>query len=373
MKALFISTDSSIPDVTSATRMRMQAYAEAIGEMHVLLRAKRARTTTDGAITIHEVCVAKPLIPFKLAKHAHAIIKKYDIDIVSTQDPFEYGWVGMKACKGTKAKLHVQIHTDLFSPWFTRGSSSVALLNRIRLMMADRVLPKADGIRVVAPRIERSLRARYKNSIVSPVIIPIAMPDVQKESTALEAPFPFTLLAAARLEPEKRLHDLIHAVAEVRKLYPTVGLVLAGEGRERGALRALARTHGIENYVRFLGTRADVPDLMGAAHAYIQTSAYEGYGLALVEAARNDLPIITTNVGIVGDVLLPGTHALVSEPGDIQGIVQHIRALIEDNRLRITLAQAAEQAVREHLLVYANQPQMIADDLRDTVEKARLV
>lgn len=367
MKALFISTDSSIPDVTSATRLRMQAYADAIGEMHVLLRGRKARTTTDGAITIHEVRVPKHLIPFKLQEHARSIIETYGIDIVSTQDPFEYGWVGLKACKGTKAKLHVQIHTDLFSPWFTRGPLLVSLLNRIRLMLADKVLPQADGIRVVAPRIERALVARYKGRIQAPVVIPIASPDVGAEQRTLEAPFPFTLLTAARLEAEKRLEDLLCAVAEVRKTYPTVGLIVAGGGRERMRLRLCARSFGIENHVRFLGARADVGDLMGAAHAYVQSSAYEGYGLSLVEAARKDLPIVTTNVGIVGDVLVGGTHALVSEPGDIDGLVQNIKALIEDNRLRITLAQAAHQAVDEHLAHYQNQPQMIADDLKRIV------
>ena len=363
MKALFISTDSSIPDVTSATRIRMQAYAESIGEMHVLLRAKKSRTTTDGAITIHEVRLAKHLIPFMLARHARAIIKKYDIDIVSTQDPFEYGWVGMLAVKGTKAKLHIQLHTDPFSPLFRTGT----YLNCIRTVLMDWVLPKADGIRVVAPRLERALRARYGNRIPEPVVIPIAVPNLHREGKELEAPFQFTLLTAARLEPEKRLDELLRIVAEVRKTYPVLGLVIAGDGRERSALRHLAHTLGIENYVRFLGARSDVIDLMGAAHAYVQVSAYEGYGLALVEAARQRLPIITTNVGLVGDVLIPERHVLATDPDKLGGIREHIQTLIEDNRLRITLAAAAYEAVEAHLQAFENQPEMVAQDLRAVV------
>lgn len=368
MKALFISNDRSIPDVGSATRARMQAYAEEIGEMHVLLRGKEARTTTDGAITIHEVRISRLLVPFMLQRHARILIEKYALEIVSAQDPFEHGWVAMRiGKKNPNVKVHIQVHTDFLSPWFTYGYSRASVLNRVRTIMADIVLPRANGIRVVSERVKRSLIARYGSRIPDVVVIPIAAPESIPQQDTSAPPFPFTLLAVSRLESEKRVADLLRVLVEVRKRYPETGLVIAGDGRERESLRALVRVLGISSHVRFLGSRSDVRGLMRAAHVFVQASAYEGYGVTFVEAGCASLPIVTTDVGIVGDVLLPNVHVLTAHVGDVMQLARHITSLIEDNALRTSLSLAAHQAVTEHLALFQNQPAMIAADLRHTL------
>lgn len=370
MKALFISNDRSIPDVASATRARMQAYADRIGEMHVLLRGITPRTTSDGSITIHEVRVSRFLVPFMLQRHARILIKKYGIEIVSAQDPFEHGWVAMRiGKKDPKVKVHIQVHTDFLSPWFRYGYSKQAFLNHIRVFMADRVLPRADGIRVVSERVKRSLIARYGDRIPEPVVIPIAAPEVPVEDAEVAPPFPFTLLAVSRLEPEKRVGDLLRVLAQVRKRYPEAGLVIAGDGRERARLRHMAQSLGLDDQVRFLGARSDVRSVMRSAHVFVQASAFEGYGLTLIESALASLPIVTTDVGIVGDVLLPNTHALVAHVGDVLQLTNHVVSLIEDNALRTALSLAAHQAVTEHLSLYRDQPGMIAHDLKNTLAR----
>lgn len=346
----------------------MQAYAEEIGEMHVLLRGKEARTTTDGAITIHEVRISRFLVPFMLQRHARILVEKYGIEIVSAQDPFEHGWVAMRIGKtNPNVNVHIQVHTDFLSPWFTYGYSKASMLNRVRAVMADIVLPQADGIRVVSERVKRSLVARYGERIPEAVVIPIAAPESVPQQDTVVPPFTFTLLAVSRLESEKRVGDLLRVLAEVRKRYPETGLVIAGDGRERESLKEQARALGIDDHVRFLGSRSDVRGLMRSAHTFVQASAYEGYGVTLVEAGCASLPIVTTDVGIVGDVLLPNVHVLMAHVGDVMQIARHVTNLIEDNALRTSLSLAAHQAVTEHLALFENQPAMIAADLRHTV------
>lgn len=366
MRALFISNDRSIPDVASATRARMQEYADRIGEMHVVLRGAKARTTNDGAITIHEFRISRFLVPFMLQRHARILIKKHAIEVVSAQDPFEHGWVAMRAVRDKSAKLHIQVHTDFLSPWYRQGYTPTALVNHIRVAMADIVLPKADGIRVVSERVKRSLVARYGDRIVEPVVIPIAVPDAEEPSHAAP-PFTFTLVAVSRLVPEKRVGDILRVLATVRKRYPNTGLVIAGDGPERMALRQLAVALHLTDHVRFLGARADIASVLKSGHAFVHASEYEGYGLVLLEAALAGVPIVSTDVGLIGDVLKPNVHALVTHVHDVMQMARNVEQLIEDNALRTALSLAAHQAAQEHREEYRNQPEMVANELKALV------
>lgn len=341
----------------------MQAYADRIGEMHVLLRGERARSTNDGSISIHEFRISKFLVPFMLQRHARILIKKHRIQIVSSQDPFEHGWVAMRAVRNSAVKLHIQVHTDFLSPWFRYGYTQQALLNHVRVWMADIVLPKANGIRVVSERVKRSLMARYGDRIVEPVVIPIAMREEEESFTVPQPPFPFTLLAVSRLEPEKRVADILRAFGKLHKKYPEIGLVLAGDGSEQRRLRHLAQVLHIEDRVRFLGARADISEVMRSAHVYVHASAYEGYGLTLIEAASAGLPIVSTDVGIVGDVLQSNVSALVVHVGDTMQMAKLIESLVEDESLRTSMSLAAHQAAHEHLEKFQDQPMRIAEDL----------
>ena len=367
MKVLFLSTDASIPDVASATRQRMQGYADEIGELHVLMRSNRNQTTEDGSIIIHEIRTGKLLALWRMSRYARMLIHKCGIELVSTQDPFEYGLIGYWATRGTYARLHVQVHTDFLSPWFAHGYTRQALLNHVRVWIAAFVLPRAHGIRVVAPRVKRLILARFGTHIAEPSVIPVLVSIDRLERSEVAHPFPITLLVLGRLEPEKRFQDAIHALAHLRKKHPDAGLIVAGSGSEGARLRHEVHALQLDGWVRFLGERSDVAQLMAASDIFLQTSAYEGYSRTLVEAAYAGLPIVTTDVGIVGDVLKSEVHVLVSHVGDVISLTENIERYLADASYRMQLAHAAQEAVMVHLKAYENQAVMIAHDLRDTI------
>ncbi|HEX8591138.1 MAG TPA: glycosyltransferase, partial [Candidatus Paceibacterota bacterium] len=302
MNVLFISNDPSVFVDGTPTRERVRTYAKHIadegGELHILTRARATVTIDDGSLHLHSVRTGKLLSPFVLARAGKKLIESHAINIVSAQDPFEHGIASLWAVRGTKAKLHVQAHTDFLSPWFTRSGIyrspkvRMPLLNRMRVRIADRVLPRADGIRVVSERIRDSITSKYGQAVPQPSVIPIPVPT--EVAPKVEFPphaFKFALLSVGRLEPEKRIEDILAAVARLKDVYPSLGLFLANTGREEKKLKRMARALGIADRVVFLGHRPDVRGLMRSAQAFIQASSYEGYGMALIEAALARLPI----------------------------------------------------------------------------------
>lgn len=369
MKVLFIGSDPSLSE-EGVSRKRMRTYAAAIGELHIITSASNDFSVSDGPLHITGVRVARIRRVSVLASRAHSLIVEAGIEVVSAQDPFEHGLAALRAVKGTQAKLHIQLHTDYLSRWFTRSGNFRAprvpmpLLNAMRRRIADTVLPQASGIRVVSSRLRISLIERYGKRIPDPTVIPVQVSTTVPASVRLPShPFTFALITVGRLEPEKRIEDIIAALALIRDAYPAVGLFVVGEGSERGRLERMAKEKGLEQRIIFTGARSDAVALMQGAQAYIQASAFEGYGRTLIEAALARIPIITTDVGIVGEVFRGYEDVLSAPVGDPAALASHIRALVEDSGTRTTLAMHAEAAVQKHLAETDSTPEAIARDL----------
>ncbi len=367
MNLLLIANDPQVFNEASEVRSQLRTYASAVGNLHVLSRSKGSMNVShEGPLMLH---------PYKgsrlaMSRAARAIIQEYDIQVVSAEDPFEYGLIAFKAVEGTKVKLHIQVHTDFLSPWFIKGGGfrsprvRVPFLNHWRRQLADKVLPAAHGIRTVSKRVRDSLMAYYETAIVSPSVIPIPVGNVVPPAIALpEHGFSFALITASGLEPEKRIEDVLYALARIRFDYPAVGLFIVGTGSEEGSLKRLVRKLGLTSRVIFINEeRADVWGLMQSAQAYIQSSAYEGYGRSLVQAALARLPIITTDVGIVGEVFA-GYHDVLSAPiADPAALAVHIRGLVDDHQARALLSIEAQKTAREHVESAGNISSRIAED-----------
>ncbi len=372
MKVLFLSNDPALFVEGSEVRTRMRSYAEAIGELSIISRASTSQEIHEGPLHLYGVRTGKLFSPLVLAFRAHTLILKQGIEIVSAQDPFEHGWAALRAVQGTPARLHIQVHTDFLSPWFrsSLGVSSfpMRLLNRIRVLIADNVIPHAAGVRVVSKRIQTSLVKRYASRIKEVRIVPIAIPsDVQEEVPLPPASFTFSLLAVGRLESEKRLEDVLKALHRIHPQYPSIGLYIAGSGREESRLKNMVRALGLTERVVFLGARTDAQGLMRNANAFVQASAYEGYGRTLVEAALARVPIITTDVGVVGEIFEGYRDVLSVPPGDPAAIAVQIVGLIEDESARHSLVINAEIAARKHLASSEETIRAITEDLRRTL------
>ncbi len=378
MNVLFLGSDPSIFVPGSPAYIRLAIYADTIGTLHVLSRGKHTKEVgAKPNLILHAIKGPKIFSYYFLLKKARSLIKVENIALVSAQDPFEHGWIAARAVSGTNARLHIQVHTDFRSPWFVKdkslrsATSHVSVINRIRRNIADQVLPQAAGIRTVSERVKTSLVERYGTNIPEPSVLPIGVSSsIPPRVSFPMQPYKFTLITVGRLEPEKRIEDIFIALKRIRGQYPSVGLMIVGSGRERGALERATKKHGIQDRVTFLGNRPDAWGLIQSAEAYIQASGYEGYGRTFVEAALAKVPIITTDVGIIGEVFTGYDDVLSVPPGDPAALAVQIVGLIEDGQARKLLVMNAERKARAHLEAYTDLPQRIADDLSRVLNHA---
>jgi glycosyltransferase involved in cell wall biosynthesis len=131
---------------------------------------------------------------------------------------------------------------------------------------------------------------------------------------ALGAGVEFVRLAAGRLMWKKDYPTMLRAMAR----QPAGVLWIAGEGPLEAELQAQARESGVR--VRFLGERADLPELMNAADALVLSSVVEGLPMVLLEAAASGLPCVTTRAGGAAEAVENGRTGFVTESGDAEAL-----------------------------------------------------
>jgi glycosyltransferase involved in cell wall biosynthesis len=150
-----------------------------------------------------------------------------------------------------------------------------------------------------------------------------------------------------RLAPEKDQALLIDAMAPL--LDDSHRLVIVGGGAESAALRErIARTPG-GRYVHMLGARRDVEDILAALDAFALTSRTEGLPLVLLEAMATGVPVLSTAVGGIPDLVEHRVTGLLSLAGDRMAITRQLARLSEDGTLSRRLGEAGrDEVVRRH-------------------------
>lgn len=149
----------------------------------------------------------------------------------------------------------------------------------------------------------------------------------------------------ARLVPIKA-HDVFLAMAaRVRQTYSTAVFVIVGDGELRTSLEQRAVDLGLAGAVRFLGWRADIDRLYADIDVVVLTSRNEGSPVALIEAMAAGVPVVSTEVGGVADVVQHGATGLLAPMDDDAALARHVVTLLGDRDLGRRMGQRGRATV----------------------------
>lgn len=160
------------------------------------------------------------------------------------------------------------------------------------------------------------------------------------------------IIQVSRIEEGKGHAVHLAALGELKDRQDWTAWIVGGAQRPAeqalmDRLQSMARALGIEQRVRFVGERCDVANLLRAADIFCQPNVRpEGLGLVFVEAACCDLPVVTSAIGGIVEIL--DDHcAVLLPPGNAAEVAAALRRLIESDSLRRTLGQAGHHRVGE--------------------------
>lgn len=133
----------------------------------------------------------------------------------------------------------------------------------------------------------------------------------------------------ARLVPVKCHDDFFRAAAAVYAQRQKIAFLVVGDGELREWAGARVRELGIEPVVHFLGWEKDMNEIYPELDILALTSRNEGLPTVIIEAMAAGVPVVSTRVGSVGDLIGTG-EGFVVEPGDVEGIARGMVEILDD-------------------------------------------
>jgi glycosyltransferase involved in cell wall biosynthesis len=151
----------------------------------------------------------------------------------------------------------------------------------------------------------------------------------------------------AALRPEKDHATFLRMAALVREKLPATRFLVIGEGPERPALERLSRDLNLENAVKFLGNRSDVPELLSALDVFVLTSQMEASPVSIMEAMACGKPVVAPRVGSIGESVIDGVTGYLVEPGSAVRAAERLLRLLTDPALAQRMGRAGRERVCE--------------------------
>lgn len=350
MKVLSIGSDRSLFIRDSEAQKRIKEYGKLFDELHIVVFSGARLGNSDIELgdnifiypTNHRYNILYLWNIFLIIKNFKLKIKNSQNDfVISCQDPFESGLAGWLASLWLKLPLHIQIHTDIFSPYF----SAESFMNKVRVSLAKFLLPRAYGIRAVSERIKQSLIAQFPSYQLPITNLPIFV-DIKKIQNAKikidlrqkYSGYDFIILMASRLTREKNIGMAVGAMAEIIKKSPIADyrlpknplLLIVGDGPEKEYIQSLIADYRLQNNAVIEPWTNDLISYYKSADLFLLTSNYEGYGRTIVESMAAGLPVVMTGVGLAGELLVDDLDGRVVPVGDMRALAGVVSELMKD-------------------------------------------
>lgn len=121
--------------------------------------------------------------------------------------------------------------------------------------------------------------------------------------------------------------------------------LVIGDGREGEKLKGFVMGNNLQDFVRFLGYRTDVPALLNTIDMVVIPSVQESFGRVALEAMAMKVPLIATNVGGLPELVDDGITGILVPPKDVDSLSNAIKYLIDNSRLRKKMGDAGRKRV----------------------------
>lgn len=216
---------------------------------------------------------------------------------------------------------------------------------RAGIWLKIRLAKKIVAISNATVQVLQSLGADLSKVEKIPLGIEPYICDLQGYSNIIDGRY---ILSASHIQAKKRQEDAIKALGRLADEIPDLSLVIIGHNYDPDyyqELRRLTGVLGLERRVHFLGKRDDVLSLMKTASALILCSDSEGFPWVILEAMSVGLPVVASDCGGPGEIIVNGLNGSLVAVGDIDGYVRALRQILLDPRWAASLVKNASDLV----------------------------
>lgn len=285
-------------------------------------------------------------------------LKAFDPDIVHVASPFHTGlrfiWFARKLNKPLVMSFHT--HVMDMAKFYKLGFLQKPLWSINRYFYA-----KADYRWATSKRVQAELIAHnfgptgiWRRGVDPEVFSPKHRDEAVRHRLTDGHPERTLLLFVGRVAPEKQIEQIKHVLETV----PNTHLAIIGDGPFRDKLEKIYE--GLP--VTFAGylKGQDLSAAYCAADIFVFPSAIETFGLVVAEAMATGLPVVTSRVGGIPELIESGVNGYIFEPNDVAQMSAYVQELASDENKRKAMGQKAHESV-QHLTWPAIMDEFVAD------------
>jgi phosphatidylinositol alpha 1,6-mannosyltransferase len=352
---ILLGADTFAPDVNGAARFAERLATGLAGrghEVHVAAPSPTGPAGTEGFgdVTVHRVRSHRypwhenfqVCLPWQAGPATADILRRVRPDVVHVQAHFVVGR-GLAAAAGDVPL----VATNHFMPENLFAHARVPELLRsaaARWAWRDvrNVFGRADALTAPTPRAVELLTG----ATGLPATAISCGIDAERYAGGVERPD--TVLFVGRLDQEKRVDELLRAVA----LVPGARLEVVGDGTERAAWHRLADELGIADRVVWHGFVSE-EDLVAAYRrcaVFCMPGIAELQSLVTLEAMAAGKPVVAADAMALPHLVRPGRNGWLFPPGDVDALAVRLRALLSDADTRRRMGAASHEIVGHHAL-----------------------
>lgn len=354
MRVLMLSQDPNIIKPSGEAHLRMLEYTKLFDELHIMVTVNDSDIfLPSGNLFIYALSGVFPLNFLRIITQGYKILCKRRIDVISVQAPDEYGLIGFLLSKLFDVPLQIQVHTDIMSPWYRRASWK----EFTRYWLARFLIPRSSSVRVVSQRVRNSIyRTKFgiRTELSTVRVLPI-FTDTSKFLSAIRDSriddrfhnYSFKMIAVGRfVEKEKNFNMLIEIMRDFVKICADALLVIVGDGPNKKNYELKIKNYGLSRNVILESWRDNLPSFYKSFDLYLMSSNYEGWGRTVIEAMASGLPVIITDVGLAGEVVINGENGVIVPVGDKKKFLEAVSRLYHDSLKRKYLAKAGVETIK---------------------------
>ena len=237
----------------------------------------------------------------------------------------------------------IRVHTfhgHLLNGYFGSFKRSlVVIAEKFLALFTHQLLAVGDKVR--QDLLNAGIGTKDKFGLMPPGLAIGVLPDREKSRNALSIPANCLQCAfIGRVTQIKRPDRFLDVVSEIKKRGVKLDFSIAGDGELLEMCRERIKQENLP--VTILGWQSDIERVLSSADMVVLTSDNEGTPLSLIQAGMAGLPVVTTNVGSVPEVVLDGVTGIVTRL-DVQEIADALEKLANDDVLRTKLGVAAQE------------------------------
>lgn len=341
----------------------------------------------DAGVVIDEVPhLGRPIRPradLAALREITALLRHSAPDLVSLHSS-KAGWLGRIAARRTSVPCVFTAHGWSFTAGVPRFRAWLyRLAERATARFCDRIITVSEADRRLAlgagvGRAEQVVTVHNGMPDVAPELRRVGggavggLAGAASNAAAARAEHPalegegLRLLMVARFSSQKDHPTLLEAVARLARESAAaetgvraagggpsgaggdttgapVELLLVGDGPTEYAVRRRAYDLGIEDRVRFLGSRDDVAELMAASDIYVLATNWEGLPRSIIEALRAGLPVVATDLAGVPELVTHDDNGYLVERGDVEELAEMLGRLVADAELRARMGARSRE------------------------------